>query len=135
MIGNLGNIGDPNTLARLFCELHSYGKTIIRQGWRQGLPQDKPPIWVFCPLMKKSFPRDRILISECEKCSHYKGVSHSLRQSTSTKDAMSFNVHMIPAKRKQSRTSFTKEQLEKEEKELREKERIWKNDEEKKDEK
>lgn len=77
---SMGNVGDSNTLVWLFCELHAHGKVLIRQGWRKGLPKDKKPIWTFCPLKKGQFPRDRILIENCEKCSHYKGVSHSLKR-------------------------------------------------------
>lgn len=62
----------------LYCDLQNWGKTVIRQGWREALPIDKPPIWVFCPLLRKQFPRDRKLVCECEKCSHHKGVSHDL---------------------------------------------------------
>ena len=77
---NLGNVGDANTVVRLYCDLQAFGWTLIRKGWKRGLPQDKSPVWVFCPRLRSNFPRDRILISECQKCSHYKSISHSITE-------------------------------------------------------
>ena len=126
----MGNVGDTTTLAWLSCDLHMYGKTIIRQGWRQGLPQDKPPIWVFCPLMKKAFPRDRILISDCEKCPHYKGVSHSLRPSSTTPQCGTKDfIHMTKPQKKLPKTTFAKEQLEEEIKLRKQEDKEWRNEE------
>jgi len=76
----LGGVGNTSTLIWLFCDLQNFGKTLVRKGNKPGLPINKPPIWVFCPLLKGNFPRDRQLVEECEKCSHYKGVSHNVRE-------------------------------------------------------
>jgi len=105
---DLGNVGDSNTLVWLFCDLHSYGKHLIRRGWRRGLPTDKPPIWVFCPLLREKYPRDRKLVEECEKCSHYKGVSHSLKRIET-----SHSTYWKPAMIKPEKKTFTKENIEK----------------------
>lgn len=50
----------------LICDLQPIGKRLVRG------PREVPQKWyIFCP--KKKFPRDRILISECEGCSHFQG--------------------------------------------------------------
>jgi hypothetical protein len=58
------------------------GKTLVREGRRLYLKEtnEKEPKWVFCALRKKAIKegvipnnRDRILISECEKCSYFGG--------------------------------------------------------------
>ena len=69
-----GNTDNFKDLVWLLCDLQPHSKTIIRHGWRTGLPQEKAPIWVFCPLLRSNFPRDRELIEKCEKCSHCKGL-------------------------------------------------------------
>ena len=58
----LGSVGDTGTLAWLFCDLQGFGKTLVRKGAKADLPIDRPPIWVFCPLLRKNFPRDRTLV-------------------------------------------------------------------------
>ena len=105
---DLGNVGDSNTLAWLFCDLQNYGKTLIRQGHREGLPIDGPNIWVFCPLIRNQFPRDRKLVKDCEKCSHYKGVSHSLKRGSTEKPEKPFSVNMIPVKKRLKTLKFEK---------------------------
>jgi hypothetical protein len=108
----LGNVGDPVTLIWLFCDLHPHQKTLIRRGWRAGLPADKPPIWVFCPLLKGAFPRDRGLVERCEGCTHYKGVSHSLKRAEVLGEANSKPVLMESIRRVPKKV-FTREDLEK----------------------
>ena len=73
-----GPLGNPQTLVWLFCELHQFGKTLVRKGSRREIDPNRPPIWVFCPLLKDKFPRDRVLVSACSTCSHFRGTSHSL---------------------------------------------------------
>lgn len=115
---DLGNVGNPDTLVWLYCELCQHGKTLIRHGWRQGLPLDAAPIWVFCPLEKGRFPRDRKIVEACEKCPHYKGISHRMER-------------MIEKKQKRDLTTlrFTKEELEQARKEQEEEERKWREEE------
>lgn len=126
---DLGNVGDPSTLAWLYCDIQPFGKVIIRKGNRPELPIDKPNIWVFCPLLKDKFPRDRCLVEECEKCSHYKGVNHSIKMGSSQNANPSWSPLMVRPEKKKPKISFTKEQLDKEEKELREQDEIWKKEE------
>ena len=114
----LGSVGNPNTLVWLFCKLHAHGKTLVRKGWRGGLPVNKPPIWVFCPLLREKFPRDRELIEMCEKCMHYKGVSHGMEK----------EVHLESTFRKLNRAHkmiFNREELEKAEAESKIEDEKW----------
>jgi len=125
---DLGKAGDSNTMVKLFCELMPHGWKLIREGWREGLPKDKPPKWTFCPL--KKFPRDRVLIEECKKCPHFKGISHSLERGKQQKDNTSFKVHMTPAKKRNPKKSFPQEQLEQAIKEKKEEDRkFWEEEE------
>lgn len=130
---SMGNIGDPSTLAWLFCDLQPFGKVIIRKGKRAELPIDKPSVWVFCPLLKGKFPRDRCLVEDCEKCKHYKGVNHSLITGKQNATPTStWSPTMVKGKeRKEPKTSFPKEQLEKEVQEFSAKDKAWKKDERK----
>jgi len=66
-----------NSLSRLYCDLLPFGWTLVRRGWRKGLPKNKAPIWVFCPRMAS--PRDRSLVENCEKCSHFQRTTFSER--------------------------------------------------------
>ena len=129
----MGNIGDPSTLAWLFCDLQPFGKVIIRKGKRAELPIDKPSIWVFCPLLKGKFPRDRCLVEDCEKCKHYKGVNHSLTTGNQNATPTStWSPTMVQGKkRREPKTSFSKDQLAKELQELADKEKVWKEEERK----
>lgn len=128
---NLGHIGDSSSLVYLFCELCNYGKTLVRQGHREGLPLDKPNIWVFCPLLKDQFPRDRKLIEECKNCSHFRGLSQDIsnmhRSQTST--STPYQITMIPARKRQPKKIFTKEEITQEEKEFKEREKDWEEEE------
>lgn len=127
---NLGSAGDSNTMVKLHCELMPHGWKLIREGWREGLPKDKPPKWTFCPLLK--FPRDRVLVEDCKKCLHFKGISHSLeRMGNQQKETTPFKVEMIPAKKKTKKDHFTKEQLEQEKKEKIKQDREWEEEEKK----
>lgn len=126
---NLGNVGDPNTLAWLFCELHPFGKTIIRKGHRPELPTDKPSIWVFCPLLKSKIPRDRRLIEDCQKCKHYKGVSHSLKIGSQTNANPSWSPTMIRPEKRKPKTSYLKEQIQEAETKAQEEKKSWEEEE------
>jgi len=54
----------------LICDLQPLGKRLVRG------PGGVPRKWfIFCP--KKKFPRDRVFISECERCSHFQGYRRS----------------------------------------------------------
>ena len=123
----LGPFGDPNAFVWLYCELQLRGKTLIRQGWRHGLPLDRPPIWVFCPLLRGSFPRDRILIEKCEKCQHYKGVSG--RVEGAYRDTDRLKTHMIHNKNRRPKLLFTKADLNKESRYREELDRKWEEEE------
>lgn len=96
----LGNVGDSNTLVWLYCEICKYGKISIKQGWRKGLPQDKKPIWVLCPLLRGHFPRDRRLIEDCKHCKHYKGISHSVYRISKQQEITKQVHHVQKAKQK-----------------------------------
>jgi hypothetical protein len=87
---NFGNVEDSQTARTLICNLQTYGKTAIRRGWRKGLPRDKPPVWVFCPLKPHKWrgqvpPKDRGLITNCQgdpirnipSCPHFRGIQYS----------------------------------------------------------
>lgn len=50
----------------LLCNLQPIGKRLVR-----GAVDAPEKFWTFCP--KKKFPRDRVLIKECEGCPHFKG--------------------------------------------------------------
>jgi len=129
---SMGNIGDPSTLAWLYCDLQPFGKVIIRKGKRAELPIDKPSIWVFCPLLKSKFPRDRCLVETCQKCEHYKGVNHSLTMGKTPDTTSSWSPTMTKGTgKKKPKTSFSKDQLEKELQELADKEKVWKEEERK----
>jgi hypothetical protein len=100
---NLGNAGESSTLVKVFCDLQTYGFCTIRQGHRDGLPTDKPPLWIFCPLLKEKFPKDRILVEDCKKCKHYKGLSQPIeninRQKPKEEERSSFHVNVSPPKK------------------------------------
>jgi hypothetical protein len=126
---DLGPIGDPYTLVWLFCDLQTYGKVLVRQGARPELPKDKPPVWVFCPLQK--FPNDRVLVCNCEKCLHYKGASHSTRNAMQpAKEDAPFQVHMMPAQKKELKKAFRKEELETAIREKKSEDERWRREEE-----
>lgn len=134
---NLGNAGDSSTMIKVFCDLQTYGYCIVRQGHREGLPVDKPSIWIFCPLLRKNFPRDRILVEDCKKCKeHFKGLSQpieNLNKHTDGKDT-SFKINMIPGKKrehKEPQEVFNNKELEEAIKKTEEQDRIWKEEEEK----
>ena len=60
-----------SNLVWLHCDLQLRGKVIVRHGKRKEVAVGEK--WVFCPL--QHFPRDRISIKACEKCSHFKRYS------------------------------------------------------------
>ena len=124
---DLGPIGDPNSLVWLYCELQSHGKTLIRQGWRNGLPVDRPPIWVFCPLLRGNFPKDRILIEKCEKCRYYKGVSRRLR--IIHRDVDRLKLYTVLKEDRGPKKRFTKADLEKELRNKEELDKKWEEEE------
>lgn len=69
----------------LICDLQPLGKRLVRG------PREFPRKWfIFCP--KRKFPRDRVLISECEGCSHF----HGYRLSFSDKVAKSLDEFGTP---------------------------------------
>lgn len=77
----------------LICDLQPLGKRLVRG------PGGVPRKWfIFCP--KKKFPRDRVLISECERCSHFQGyrlsfsdkVTQSLEEFGTLKQSFKFRV-------------------------------------------
>lgn len=103
---NIRNLGDSANFVSLFCDLQTYGKVVIRKGWRVGLPQDKPSLWVFCPLIKSKFPRDRELVENCHRCAHCKGLSHDLETIKGTFGAQNPKSKLSP------KISFTREELE-----------------------
>lgn len=129
---DLGKAGDSNTMVKLFCELMPHGWKLIREGWREGLPKDKPPKWTFCPL--KKFPRDRVLVEECKNCRHFKGLSHSLergkqgqtkQQPQGTKYGK-LNIKKGKPQSKRPRITLTEKDLEKAVKEKEEEDRkFW----------
>lgn len=134
-IGNIGNldssrrlnIGEPDASAWLFCDLCSHGRTLIRQGWREGLPKNKPPAWIFCPLERGRFPRDRRLVEECRGCTHYKGVGQGVREAVSAQTD-NWEARVIYPKTKLPELSFTREELEQARRESEEKDRKWRED-------
>lgn len=69
----------------LICDLQPVGKRLVRG------PREVPQKWfTFCP--KRKFPRDRVLISECEGCPHFQGY----RLSFSDKVAKSLDEFGTP---------------------------------------
>lgn len=66
--------GDKDKFGRGFpwilCDLMPLGKRVVR-----GSPDNVEALWTFCPL--KKFPRDKVKISECEKCPHFHGYRKS----------------------------------------------------------
>lgn len=85
-----GAVPDSTAPRTLVCDLQTYGKTAIHRGWRVGLPRNKPPVWVFCPLKPYKWrgdipPKDRVLITQCQgvtmkniaACPHHKGILYS----------------------------------------------------------
>ena len=106
---DLGNTGESSSLVWLYCDLHNWGRTSIKQGHRIGLPLTGPQLWVFCPLLKVNFPKDRELVENCKKCSHYKGVSHSTKISQQKDN--SFKFHTIPTKKLKPRKVITENEL------------------------
>ncbi len=129
----MGNVGNPETLIKLYCDLQTYGFCVVRQGHREGLPIDKPNVWVFCPLLKKNFPRDRKLCEECKTCSHYKGVSRDLSTINQPKQSESktggFKVNMIKAKKHIQKQGFSKEDFEQAIKEKEKRDKEWEEEE------
>jgi len=124
---SLGPVGGPNAFVWLYCELQSRGKTLIRQGWRDGLPIDRPPIWVFCPLLRGNFPKDRVLIEKCGECRHYKGVGR--RVEWISKDADGLKPSTILKRNRRRKVSFTKADFEKESRYKEELDRKWEEEE------
>lgn len=131
---NLGNAGDSSTLVKVFCDLQTYGFCTVRQGHRDGLPVGKPPLWIFCPLLKKKFPKDRILVEDCKKCKHYKGVSQPIeninRQKPKEEERGSFHVNVSRPKNQTPKRDYTKV-LTEATKNKEEQDRIWKEEENK----
>lgn len=68
----LGHGGDDfgRGMPWLLCDLMPVGKRLVR-----GSPDTPSAFWTFCPL--KKFPKDKIKISECEKCKHFHGYRKS----------------------------------------------------------
>jgi hypothetical protein len=123
----MGNAGNLNTLIKLYCDLQTYGFCVVRQGHREGLPIDKPNVWVFCPLLKKNFPRDRKLCEECKSCSHFKGVSRDLSLlNAEAKENKPF-IHMVKPKLKEAmkKEIGKEEEIEKERIALEKTNRKW----------
>jgi|GEM_PF-1891703 hypothetical protein len=120
----LGNVGNISTLAYLYCDLQNWGKTIIRQGNRSELDPTKPQIWVFCPLLKRRNPHDRILVENCKKCSHFKGMSEPITQK-SNDITTNYKINFVPAKKHQPKIGFTEEQIAEAEKLHRKENREW----------
>ena len=107
----LGNIGNSDSFVRLYCDLQTYGFCVVRRGHREGLPIDKPSIWIFCPLLKSNFPRDRKLCEECKSCSHYKGVSKDLSLlNPEVKETKPF-IHVVKPKIKPKLKDIAKEEI------------------------
>jgi hypothetical protein len=128
----MGNVGNPETLIKLYCDLQTYGFCVVRRGWREGLDKTKPPIWIFCPLLKENFPRDRKLCEECKTCSHYKGVSRDLSTINQPKQTESeFKVNMIKAKKHIANQGFSKEDLEQAIKDKEKRDKEWEEEERK----
>ena len=127
---NLGNAGDSSTMVRLYCDLMGNGFCLVRKGWREGLPRNVPPIWVFCPLKDAMKPRDRELVANCEKCKHFKGCSHSTLR-TEQKDTTPFHVTMHKPVKKPPRTTIGKEEMEKTVEERKREDEEWLKEEEK----
>lgn len=133
----LGNVGNSGSLVKLYCDLQTYGFCVVRRGHREGLPIDKPSLWVFCPLLRKDFPRDRKLCEECKSCSHYKGVSRDLSSlNAEAKETKPF-IHVVKPKVKQPKSEeivkeeTKKEEIEKEETDLEKVNREWQEEEKK----
>jgi hypothetical protein len=122
---NIGNLGDSTNFVSLFCDLQTYGKIVIRKGWRVGLPTDRPPLWVFCPLIKAKFPRDRELVENCQRCAHCKGLSHDLET------IKGMIAPQNPKSKLPPRVSFTREELEKACEDCRAEDENWRKEEEK----
>lgn len=127
----LGNVGNVSTLAYLYCDLQNWGKTVIRQGYREGLDPTKPSIWVFCPLLKKKNPRDRILVENCKKCPHFKGMSQNPSVMQQSDITSNYNILHIPARKHQPKIGFIKKQIEENEKMKRKEDREWQKEEKK----
>ena len=62
---------DFNNLIWLHCDSQLRGKVVVRHGKRKEVTAGEKG--VFCP--QQSFPRDRVSIKACEKCSRFKGYS------------------------------------------------------------
>jgi hypothetical protein len=128
----LGNIGNSDSFVRLYCDLQTYGFCIVRRGHREGLPIDKPSIWIFCPLLKSNFPRDRKLCEECKSCSHYKGVSKDLSLlNAEAKENKPF-IHVVKPKVKPKLENVnvkSEKEIEKERIDLKKKNREWQEEE------
>lgn len=129
----MGNVGNLETLIKLYCDLQTYGFCVVRQGHREGLPIDKPSVWVFCPLLKKKFPRDRVLVEDCKKCKgHYKGLSQPIENINRHKMGdkyVSFHVNMTPAKKKPKVEKPVKGEIVREEKDLEAENKRWEEEE------
>jgi hypothetical protein len=121
---NMGNAGDSSTMVRVYCDLMGIGFCLVRKGWREGLPRNVPPIWVFCPLKAGQNPRDRELVVNCEKCKHYKGCSHSAGR-TEQKDTTSFKVTMHKPFEKPPRKTVGKEEIENAAEEKKKRDEEW----------
>ena len=106
--GNTDNLKD---LVWLFCDLQPHSKTIVRHGWRQGLPEKKTPIWVFCPLLRTNFPRDRELVENCEKCMHCRGLRPPISGMEFTRKWES-EASMIKTDTEPTKRVFSKEEIE-----------------------
>jgi len=128
---NLGSAGNSNTMVRLFCNLMPHGWGLVRLGWRKGIPTPsagKDCTWVFCPLLHDKFPRDRVLVEECEKCEHYKGVSHSLKRIAQSSQMDSWKPNIIRPQvrpRKKPKKVFPQEDIDKAIEEKRREDEEW----------
>ena len=72
----------------MICDLQPVGKRLVRG------PKDVPKKWfTFCP--RRRFPKDRILISICDKCQHF----HGFRSSFSEEVTQSINENRILIKK------------------------------------
>ena len=127
----LGNVGNISSLAWLYCDLQNYGKTVIKQGHRDELRNDKPQFWVFCPLLKNKIPHDRILVDDCKNCPHFKGADEPVNVVNKPHDVTSnhkIGYHQI---NKFHFINFTKEQIDDEIKKLKIKNKKWRKEERK----
>jgi hypothetical protein len=130
---NLGNLGDTSNLVWLYCDMQIQGQTLVHKGWKQELPTDRPPIWVFCPLRNvPAINRDRVLVEECEKCPHYKGADRGLTSADmmrmQTKEGPAV-APLVPPEKRAPKIGFSKIQLGEATEEFLKEEREWQEEE------